>query len=192
MSQQRTRSTSSHSVFGSSLQELSTDELPTRLQVGKHILFLKENKFRNNKDVAPHLAQILIDHWNHASIPPQSLKNVKRKLLRFMEEASESSKRCMDAVKSKTFEDSLNSLFDIAACQCREFATCQCTKEMKVPSREREFLTDQRTVRRMQIGRVDKEVTAMLQRRQGRECHMSEREEDEKRRKVESDQDIKR
>ena len=188
MSQQRTRSSSSHSVFGSPLPELPTNELPTRLQVGKHILFLKESKFCSNKDIAPHLAQILIDLWNRASIPPQSLKNVKLKLLRFTEEASEASKHGKNAKNTKKFEESLINLFDIAGCQCKDFDTCQCVKEMKVPPRERDFLTDQRTMRRMQIGTVDKLVTGMMTRRLERDHRMTERVEDEKRRKIESEE----
>jgi hypothetical protein len=187
MSKQRTRSSSSHSVFGSPLPELPTNELPTRLHVGRHIMFLKENKFRRNNNIAPHLAQILIDLWNRAGIPPQPLKNVKTKLLRFMEEASEACKHGKQAEKTMKFEDSLNNLFDIAGCQCKDLVTCQCLTEMKVPPRERDFLTDQRTVRRMQIGAVDKPVTAMMNRRLARDYRMTEREEDEKRRKLESE-----
>lgn len=187
MSQQRTRSSSSHSVFGSPLQELPTNELPTRLQVGRHFLFLKENKFCSNKYIAPDLAQILINIWNRASIPPQSLKNVKTKLLRFMQEASEACRHGKEAERTKEFEDSWDNLFDIAGCQCKDFAACQCVKEVKVPPRERDFLTDQRTVRRMQIGTVDKPITAMINRRLARDCRMTEREEDEMRRKLESD-----
>ena len=57
-----------------------------------------------------------------------------------------------------------------------------------MPPREPDFLTDQRTMLRMQIGTVDKPVTGMMIRRLERDYRMTERAEDEKRRKLESEQ----
>ena len=62
---------------------------------------------------------------------------------------------------------------------------CNCRKETKVPSRERDFLIDQRTTRKMQIAGVDKLVTGMMNRRKAREERMEEREQELKRRKSE-------
>jgi len=83
-----TRASTSHSVFGGPLPELPISELPTRLQVGRHFIFLKENKFSANKDIVPQVADTLTDIWNRAGIPTQPPKNVKVKLLRLMEDAS--------------------------------------------------------------------------------------------------------
>ena len=55
---------------------------------------------------------------------------------------------------------------------------------MKVHQRQRAFLTDQRSTRLMQIGGVDKKVTAMMERRKSREERMTERQDEEKRRKL--------
>jgi len=87
MSQRNTRSSSRHSVYGSSLPELPLNVLPTRRHVAQHILFLKERKFCSNKDIVTHVAQVLT-RWNQASIPAQPPKNVKTKLVRFMSEVS--------------------------------------------------------------------------------------------------------
>ena len=54
---------------------------------------------------------------------------------------------------------------------------------MKVPMREREFLTDQRTTRNMQIGSIDRRVTEMLKRKKARKDRLYEREELEKKKK---------
>lgn len=183
MNKPQTRAGASHGIFGSPLSELPLTELPTRSQVARHFLFLKENKYASNKDVIPELAEAIIHLWNRSGIPTQSLKNIKTKLLRLVEEGSRSSRHGKQAEKTKKFEENLNSLFDIAACQCKDMSECVCEKEMKVPQRERAFLIDQRSTRLMQIGGVDKQVTAMMERRRLRQERMTERQDEEKRRK---------
>ena len=52
-------------------------------------------------------------------------------------------------------------MFDIQIhCKCENFIDCHC--KVKDPIRERYFLVDQRTVRKMAIGNVDKKVTQLL------------------------------
>lgn len=46
-------------------------------------------------------------------------------------------------------------MFDIASCKCNLDLVCVCEKDRKVPRLEHTFLKDQRTVRKMQIGRTD-------------------------------------
>jgi hypothetical protein len=191
MSKPKTRSSSTHSVFGNPLEEIPNTELPTKLQVGQHVMYLKDSKFSNNKDLIPHLAQVLIDLWYRASIPPQSLKAVKTKLHRFLQDGSDASKHGKQVDKTKKFENSLHQLFDITACQCQSLNECNCAKEVKVPAREHAFLIDQRTVRRMQISTVDKPTTSEMNRRLARETRMKERADNEKRRKLESNDKVR-
>ena len=190
MSQRTTRKVASHVIFGYPLQDLPTTELPTRLQIGRHVLFLKEHKSSSNKDIIPQLSQNVIDLWIRAGIPPQPLKNVKVKMTRLMEEGSKASKHGASVEKSRQFMEGLNKLFDIAACQCNDILACDCTKEQKIPARERDFLADQRTVRRMQIGGVDKAVTKMLKKRSARTSRMEERVSEEKKRKIEHEYSV--
>jgi hypothetical protein len=185
MSKRITRKAASHVAFGHPLQDLPTSELPTRLDVARHFLFLKDKKSSSNKDVIPQLSQALIDVWIRAGIPPQPLKNVKMKLMRLMDDGSEVSKHGISVEKSKKFMDSLNELFDIAACQCKDLLTCNCAKELKIPARERDFIVDQRTARRMQIGGVDKAVTEMMNRSSSRKYRFEERVADEKKIRIE-------
>jgi len=86
MSKPHIRACASHGIFGSPLSELPLTELPTRIQVARHFLFLKENKYVSNKDVIPKLAETIIHLWNRSGIPTQSQKNIKTKLLRLVEE----------------------------------------------------------------------------------------------------------
>ena len=144
-----TRGSASHSIFGPPLPELSIFQLSTRGDVGRHLLFLKENKYASNKEVLPVSSQLLTDLWNTASIPPQSLKCVKNKLSRLMQEGSQASRHEKLAAKSTRFQNSINDLFDISYCQCKEFTSCQCVKEKKVPRAEQEFFRDQRSSRKM-------------------------------------------
>jgi hypothetical protein len=183
MSSLKTRSASSHSVFGSPLPELPLTELPTRLQVGRYFLSLKDSKYSCNKDTVPQVSQTLIDLWTRAGIPSQPLKNVKLKVSRLMDEAAQASKQGQKAVKTVNFMETLHQLFDIAACQCEDLGACKCDRDMKVPQRERQFLMDQRTTRKMHIDTIDRKVTAIMKRKQAREDWMKEREDEESRRK---------
>uniref|UniRef100_A0A6P7H0Q8 Uncharacterized protein LOC114348899 n=1 Tax=Diabrotica virgifera virgifera TaxID=50390 RepID=A0A6P7H0Q8_DIAVI len=61
-------------------------------------------------------------------------------------------------------------LFDL--CKCKDLS-CSCT--IKVPVLERESLTDQRTSRKMVIGRVDQKTTKVLEKRWKRKSKTEER-----------------
>ena len=185
MSLRKTRSSVRHGLLGDSLSELPLSELPTASQVAKHFLFLKYNKYSNNKEIIPIISQSLIKLWERAGIPPQTFKNVKRKISRLMEECSATTKHGRESQKAQRFEASLKKLFDIARCQCHDFEHCRCAREDKVPQRERSFLADQRSARIMSIGGIDQRVTGMMKRRQQREERNSELREAEKRLKEE-------
>ena len=64
--------------------------------------------------------------------------------------------------KIKEFrENAEDKLFDISACKCSNFVLCKC--KIKVPVREREFLTDQRNKRKMFIGLIDLVTTRKIE-----------------------------
>ena len=60
------------------------------------------------------------------------------------------------------------SLFDIAACHCFDFSTCNCPRDLKVPVLAREFLFNQSNDRKMFIGSLDKEKTCKLSKKSER------------------------
>ena len=169
----RTRTSTSHSVFGSPLPELNHYELPTKQQVGRYIQHIKDNKYKRNKDVIPDVSEALTEIWKKVSIPVQPIKNVKTKLLRLVGEASVVSKQGMDATKSKKFISSLGQLFDIAGCQCADLLHCKCEKNMKVPHQEHEFLIDQRTGCHMKIGGVDVKTSQMIKKKENQRRSIS-------------------
>ncbi|GBM81618.1 hypothetical protein AVEN_82346-1 [Araneus ventricosus] len=55
-----------------------------------------------------------------------------------------------------------SSLFDISACKWKDLDYCTCDKRRKVPKQEVTFLRDQRTVREMCIGNIDKQTNKAL------------------------------
>ena len=139
MSKSTTRLSMSHSIFGAPLTELPSTQLSLQSEVARQFLFLKTNKHKSNKEIIPVLGQLLIEIWNRASIPSQSLKNVYTKLDRLMERGSEASKQGKQARKALKFKKNLTKLFNITFCQCLNFASCCCPKEMRVPKREQPF-----------------------------------------------------
>jgi len=166
MAKVKTRSTTSHSVFGAPLSELSFSQLPTHDTVARHFLFLKDSRYKSNKEIAPILCKKLIAIWDKANIPTQSSRAVTRKIIRLMESGSKQS-------KNKKTKMALSSIFDICSCICSQLDRCKCRKP--VPSRERHFLCDQRSERKLFIGNVDKKVTMQLFRRSCREKKLDQR-----------------
>lgn len=78
--------------------------------------------------------------------------------------------------KIKAFlEEARKSLFDIAACKCKDFSACTCQKADKVPAKEHAFLKDQRTQRLGYIGSIDVKTTNVLQKRADRKANISKR-----------------
>jgi hypothetical protein len=90
-SKEHVHALTSHSLYDGPPPELPMTEILTRLQVERHFIFLKENKFAANKDIDPQVADSLNDNWNRAGIPAMPLKDVKIKLLRLMEDTSQAS-----------------------------------------------------------------------------------------------------
>jgi len=59
---------------------------------------------------------------------------------------------------------------------------------MRDPRYEQSFLKDKRTARKMCVGGMDKKASGVRQRRIERECRIQERQQNEKRRKLEHKQ----
>ena len=67
-------------------------------------------------------------------------------------------------LKLEKFKQEASKLFDICTCKCKE-TVCHCCKTRKVTPQEMEFLNDQRSSRKMIIGKIDAAETAVLQKR---------------------------
>lgn len=105
--------------------------------------------------------------WQRASIPyvsderiTQMLKTYHTKYKTLQKPEKERKKVKSYQKKVQAFQtDAQARLFDIAACKCKEFKNCKCSKERRVHPMEQEFLLDQRTKRKMAIGSLDATTT---------------------------------
>lgn len=142
----------------------------TRLQIKG-----EGSKEPSSASVAAAVAKKVIDIWEErASIPVVSLKRVIGMILSY----NCKYKNVMKPFKSRNtpflqskiekFKSDAANLFDICACKCQDLFSCNCEKRSKVPEREKQFLIDQRTVRKMAIANVDRITTQKLQKREER------------------------
>jgi hypothetical protein len=168
-----TRNVSRHDIFGNA-RELFNNVLPTNLQVAQHFLFIKTRKNESNKDKYKDVSDAVISLWSKASIPSIQSQSVVKRVESLICTGSELCRSKSSSKRKATFETSLNSLFDIAACRCaisydesskQVSLVCNCPRDFKVPKDEILFLYDQRNSRQMFIGGVDITTTNRLQKR---------------------------
>lgn len=175
-----TRSETRHSVFGHP-SPLAGGQLPTREDVFRCYLWYREreateleSKTPSSRDISKVVANDVLAIWTKASIPTITYSNVVQSIDRLIDRAKELEKYPPAKRTSSSFhtkEASFKELFDICPCKCvskglHDRSNCTCIT--KVPAIEWEFWIDQNSERKMIIGPVDAEVTAVLQRRQKR------------------------
>lgn len=157
-----TRSKSRHSVFGYP-KELAKNVLPTCEGVFKAYCHYQQNNACNSVyDIAKNIAAEVTEIYANASIPTIAFHIEKGNDLRKYPESKRS---------STSYQESLScfsKLFDICSCKCvdggiRERKDCTCPLECKIPRIEWDFWIDQKTTRKMVIGKIDPFVTSKLQ-----------------------------
>ena len=154
--------------------ELTSHQLPTIHEVMKHYSFVRTQRSKTVKssDIVAQVADNVNDVWIKASIPTVTIQRVKQKIESLHQNVRSLLKRkgeAKDAGILLAQQEGL-SLFDISACQCLDFNNCNCPKQCRVPTLEREFLSDQRNERKMRIGSLDKEVSCKLSKKSEREA----------------------
>jgi hypothetical protein len=170
-------------VFGTP-KHMSEIILPTYEDVMKHYLFVKHELKPTASTKEPTVSQISekVAHcieglWTKSSIPVISHKRTLQMIRSYHDKYQKLMKNIKrnNTVKITSFRDAAKGkLFDICSCKCAFEASCNCDKTRRVPSAERAFLQDQRTLRLMCISSVDqlssKKLALKLQRR-SREQH---------------------
>lgn len=163
-------------VFGAP-SVFSKNTLPTYADVMKNYAYIRQTLIDSAQNKAEptlgNIAEILIAElklvWSKASIPvvtDQQILHMIRQYhgkLRNLKKPLKS--RLNDALRQKVKEFreiAETKLFDISSCKCANFSLCKCKN--KVPIREREFLVDQRTERKMFIGTIDPVATRNIER----------------------------
>lgn len=152
-------------IFGVS-KTFELNQFPTNSDVLKNILFLTRDKsLIINKSYQPifnQTAQRVNDVWIKTGIPIISNKSIERKVARLYSEYQMVIKfksRPHEFQKKATqFREAMEkTLFNIASCQCE--SQCKCPYGSKVPLKERQFLSDQKSTRLLFLTSVDKRST---------------------------------
>ena len=92
------------------------------------------------------------------------LKNYHQKYRNILKSYQTRKAKKIYKLKLEEFKQEASKLFDICTCKCKE-TVCHCCKTRKVLPQEMEFLNDQRSSRKMIIGKIDAAETAVLQKR---------------------------
>ena len=115
------------------------------------------------------VATSVIKNWKSASIPTVSLRRVKdminnyhQMFKKFLYNYKARANTLLSQTKLSDFRSQNKMLFDIAACKCLGFSACSCVTAKKVPRKERGFLLDQRTIKKMIISVVDRHESLRL------------------------------
>jgi hypothetical protein len=168
----KTRAQSACPIFGAPAS-ISENMLPDHTAVMRDYQSVRQMLQKDGRSKEPNIHEI-IEHvaahvqsvWLKASIPVLSHQRILEKLRnyhdRYRNLLKPYKKRCKDpgyVDKLNMFRSEAKVLFDIAACKCRDFSACGCDGAQRVPPVEREFLTDQRSERKMMIGGVDAILT---------------------------------
>lgn len=176
MASSSTRSKSRHSVFGDP-KELSKNVLPSGENVFRAYCHLhQETDCIAVNEIAKLLATKVNEIYAAASIPTIAFDSIVKKVRRLIEKGNDLRKYPESKRTSATYKESLSSfssLFDICSCKCfeagiRERKDCTCPLDNKLPAIEWNFWLDQKTTRKMAIGKIDTVETNRLQRLQER------------------------
>lgn len=166
-------------LFGTP-RDLPENKLPTYEDVMRCCSFERQNlaPLEGSEEpefskIASIVAQKTLNLYEKASIPSVSYDRTLA-LIKKYHDACNGTKKSLPKVPSSAtvskkvvdFKMRAKKLFDFATCKCVNFDTCSCEKSKRVPVRERAFLTDQRTDRKLFIGGIDEEVTRALQKRE--------------------------
>lgn len=136
------------SQFVGNKKNLRTDVLPTKNQLLRYYLWLEKN---NSVSV---IVKNVISVWKRAGITTVSPRQVTRMWMKIHRKYRDLAKASKVRSKSGTykvkvtdFKNEMNQLFDISACKCDRFCSC----EVKLSKDVSNFLHDQRGIRMLKL-----------------------------------------
>ena len=160
-----TRRQSKCPIFGDPC-DFSENQLPSYNAVMKcYLLVRNEMKSSNGKDypvsvIASEVAEKFQAIYKRSSIPWVTKKRMIAKVKEYHQTFRGIMKSYQSVKTSAAFLTKLKrlkmkakKLFDFASCKCKDLNCCNCAKEFKIPVLERGFMKDQRTDRKMYIGK---------------------------------------
>ena len=161
-------------IFGV-LKQMKLDLLPTIEDLLGDYQWIRLD-LREHPDKEPTVSEItsvlvrkVKEIWTRASVPTVSVERITQlvrshhdqylKLIRY----PACKRNASYEKKVANFRESAKrTLFDISSCKCSDPDACKCPKEKKIPQEEKPFVKDQRTVRQMMIGSIDRPKTKAL------------------------------
>jgi hypothetical protein len=168
-------------------KEMNQSVLPTYHDVMLYYLFVQHEQTNLNSGKNAEVGKILeivvpkiINIWKTSCIPTVSHIRICNMIKKFHGHYKNLQKNfkarkgtSIMQSKIKCFIDDASKLFEIAACKC-DTKICKCEKLKKVPIIERDFLRDQRTVRKMAIGSLDIATTKKINKNKERKFKKTE------------------
>ena len=169
-------------VFGSSCH-LHNNMLPTYEDVMKYYGSVNNSLKLHAGGKEPRVADIcesvtrdVEKVWIRASIPIVSHTRVVKLLRCYHDKYMKLLKPYKARQKQETYKKQLkdfkthakNTLFDIASCKCEDDNNCKCERTRRVPTDEKAFLRDQRTIHIMCMSNVDRNASEKLSKKQKR------------------------
>ena len=165
-----TRSKGRHAVFGYP-KELRKNMLPTSEDIFKAYCFYQgQTNYDTANEIAKSIASEVIEIYKTASIPTIEFESIVKKIIRLIEKGKNLRKYPELKRTSITYRERLsafNNLFDICSCKCVDVGIvnrkhCICPVDCKIPALEWNFWVDQKSTRKMVIGKIDLLVTGNL------------------------------
>lgn len=152
------------------MEQLKENRLPTKTDVLQSIILLKSEKFKINlKSIFVSTANSIEKIWQKTCIPIITTKRIIVKiedLYSSYESVLKFGSATKFTIKIAEFKKKCDeTLFEISKCKCDDIFLCKCPWEAKVPLKEKNFLLDQRTERKMVFGNVDKKMTENFERK---------------------------
>jgi hypothetical protein len=156
--------------------------IPLHEDVFQAYCYYQQNSDKQDvNEIAKVIATEVSAIYATASIPVIAFDSIVKKVKRAIEKGKDLQKYPMSKRTSSNYQKTFSSyhdLFDICTCRCydggiRERHDCKCPLEFRIPALEWDFWIDQKTVRKMIIGKIDAVVTNKLQKLEERKMSAS-------------------
>lgn len=180
-----TRSKTFVYLIGERLKAFQGTVLPTTRDVLQVYMYYHKTEKCSQTEAITVTARQVCEIWNKARIPTSEERNIKRKMEQLLDKyrmICRNRKRSTAAQSEKelTFEADINTLFDISHHQAMDLIKIE---------EDRVFLNDQRTERKYVMGKIDKHLASVEERRLfrlEREACLKEKEVQRKRKQAEN------
>lgn len=153
------------------MSDLNYSRLPTNSDIISALLS-EISKFDqpDNKSIIKTLAEQVEEIWNQSTIPIVSSKRIIKRIGELYTKykglkkwQGDHSSEIYDSKKKEFKNENDKILFDMCKCKCS--GKCSCPYDEKIPLKEKDFIRDQRTERKMFFDKINKNETAKCEKK---------------------------